>query len=66
MVGNVLLEGLRLLMKKYNCIGDVRGLGLCVGVEIVCGRPNMKPAVNLANRLLYRLMFSFLLELLQY
>ena len=55
MVGKVLLEGMKLLMEKYDCIGDVRGLGLCVGVEIVCGRPNFKPATNLANRLLYKL-----------
>ena len=53
MVGKALLEGLRGLMKKHASIGDVRGMGLCVGVEIVCGRPDMKPATNLANRILY-------------
>ena len=54
MVGKVLLEGLTLLMEKYNYIGYVRGRGLCIGVEIVCGRPNLKPANNLASRLLYK------------
>lgn len=54
MVGSFLLEGLRGLMPKYPCIGEVRGMGLCVGVEIVCGRPDMKPAANLAGRLLYK------------
>ena len=48
------MDGLKLLMEKYDCIGDVRGLGLCVGVDIVCGRPDLKPATNLANRLLYK------------
>lgn len=55
MVGKFLLEGLRGLMPKYPTIGEVRGLGLCIGVEIVCGRPYMKPAANLAGRLLYKL-----------
>ena len=54
MVGKFLLEGLRGLMAKYPTIGEVRGLGLCIGVEIVCGRPDMKPAANLAGRLLYK------------
>ena len=53
MVGKSLLEGLRALMPKYPSIGDVRGMGLCVGLEVVCGRPDMKPATNLANRILY-------------
>ena len=48
------MDGLKLLMEKYDFIGDVRGLGLCVGVDIVCGRPDLKPATNLANRLLYK------------
>ncbi|XP_046443717.1 ethanolamine-phosphate phospho-lyase-like [Daphnia pulex] len=55
MVGKSLLEGLRGLMSKHPSIGDVRGMGLCVGVEVVCGRPDMKPATILANRILYLL-----------
>lgn len=53
-VGRLLLDGLRQLMNKYTIVGDVRGMGLCIGVEMVCGRPNMKPATFLANRLLFR------------
>ena len=34
-VGDYLQNGLRELQKKYDCIGDVRGLGLMVGVEFV-------------------------------
>lgn len=40
-------------MSKHPTIGDVRGMGLCIGMEVVCGRPDMKPATNFANRVLY-------------
>jgi len=53
MLGKLIMEGLRLLMDKYIIVGDVRGIGLVVGIEIVCGRPNMKPATISANRILY-------------
>jgi len=34
-MGNLLLNGLKDLMKKYEIIGDVRGRGLLVGIELV-------------------------------
>ncbi len=34
-VGAYLEAGLRRLMEKYDCIGDVRGLGMMLGVEFV-------------------------------
>jgi 4-aminobutyrate aminotransferase len=34
-VGAYLQEGLRKLMQKHDCIGDVRGLGMMIGVEFV-------------------------------
>ena len=52
-LGKLLMEGLRQLMDKYTIVGDVRGIGLVIGIEIVCGRPNMKPAALSANRVLY-------------
>src|SRR3954470_18279416 len=36
-VGEYLQEGLRRLARKYDCIGDVRGLGMMIGVEFVAG-----------------------------
>jgi 4-aminobutyrate aminotransferase len=49
-VGAYLQEGLRRLMRKHDCIGDVRGLGLMVGVEFVADRASMKPAPELRDR----------------
>jgi 4-aminobutyrate aminotransferase-like enzyme len=34
-VGNYLRFGLRQLQGKYSCIGDVRGIGLFLGIELV-------------------------------
>lgn len=42
-VGNYILERLNLLFKEYKFIGDIRGRGLSIGLElIVPGCPNMK------------------------
>jgi len=52
-MGAYLKDGLRKLMRKHDCIGDVRGLGLMIGVEIVEDRANLKPAVELRDRIEY-------------
>jgi 4-aminobutyrate aminotransferase len=49
-VGAYLQDGLRKLMGKHDCIGDVRGLGLMVGVEFVEDRNSMRPAPELRDR----------------
>lgn len=49
--GAYLQAGLRKLMQKHDCIGDVRGLGLMVGVEFVQDRNSMKPAPELRDRI---------------
>lgn len=43
-VGRYLLSGLRALMDEFPCIGDVRGLGLFVGIEIVTDRRTQQHA----------------------
>ena len=50
-VGEYLQEGLRKLMRKHDCIGDVRGLGLMIGVEFVEDKASMKPAPELRDRI---------------
>lgn len=50
LVGSYLQEGLRKLMRKHDCIGDVRGLGLMVGVEFVEDKASLKPAPELRDR----------------
>ncbi|KAL9251786.1 Alanine--glyoxylate aminotransferase 2 homolog 1, mitochondrial-like protein [Drosera capensis] len=43
-VGSHLIERLRTLQEKHDIIGDVRGRGLMVGVELVTDRANKVPA----------------------
>jgi len=50
-VGAYLKGGLEKLQKKYDCIGDVRGMGLMIGVEFVEDRPSLKPAPDLRDRI---------------
>ena len=49
-VGAYLKTGLERLQKKYDCIGDVRGFGLMIGVEFVKDRASKEPAVELRDR----------------
>jgi 4-aminobutyrate aminotransferase len=49
-VGEYLKSGLEKLMRKYDCIGDVRGMGLMIGVEFVEDRVSNKPAPELRDR----------------
>jgi len=54
-VGRYLMNRLRVLMEKHALIGDVRGLGLFIGIELVLGRESLKPsdaqASYIANRM---------------
>lgn len=50
-VGEHLQNRLRVLGQKYDCIGDVRGLGLMIGVEFVESKTTMTPAPELRDRI---------------
>jgi 4-aminobutyrate aminotransferase-like enzyme/Ser/Thr protein kinase RdoA (MazF antagonist) len=51
-VGNRMLEGLRELQTRHPLIGDVRGLGLFIGIELVRDRDTLKPASREASRVI--------------
>lgn len=42
-IGKILLDGLRELQNKYECIGDVRGRGLMIGMDLVSDRKTKEP-----------------------
>ncbi|HUE83632.1 MAG TPA: acetyl ornithine aminotransferase family protein [Pyrinomonadaceae bacterium] len=50
-VGAYLKAGLKKLMEKHECIGEVRGMGLMIGVEFVEDRSSHKPAPELRDRI---------------
>lgn len=49
-VGAYIQEGLRNLARKHDCIGDVRGLGMMIGVEFVAGGGSRDAAPELRDR----------------
>jgi len=49
-VGAYLQEGLKKLLGKHDCIGDVRGLGMMIGVEFVTDKASMKADAELRDR----------------
>lgn len=54
-VGAYFLAGLRELMSRHPVIGDVRGMGLFIGVELVRDRVTLEPATRDADDLINRL-----------
>ncbi len=49
-VGGYLKRGLEKLATKHECIGDVRGMGMMIGVEFVKDRTSKTPDVDLRDR----------------
>ena len=49
-VGDYLKRGLQKLMAKHECIGDVRGRGLMIGVEFVKDKTSRAPDAELRDR----------------
>ncbi|HEY2275266.1 MAG TPA: acetyl ornithine aminotransferase family protein [Steroidobacteraceae bacterium] len=53
-VGDYFLGRLRELQQRFPCIGDVRGKGLMIGMELVTDRASRKPAKQLCEAVLTR------------
>ncbi len=54
-VGSYFKKELELLKNKYELIGDVRGLGLFLGAELVSNRETLTPAAKQATYIIERL-----------
>jgi 4-aminobutyrate aminotransferase-like enzyme len=54
-VGNYLMNGLREIGNRHIQIGDVRGSGLFIGLELVGDRDAKQPAPEIASQLINRL-----------
>jgi 4-aminobutyrate aminotransferase-like enzyme/Ser/Thr protein kinase RdoA (MazF antagonist) len=54
-MGRRLLEGLRALQARHDCVGQVRGLGLFTGVDLVASRDTRAPATAIADHAINRL-----------
>ncbi len=50
-VGNYLIAGFREMQTRFDIIGDVRGEGLFLGIELVTDRKTKAPATALAKRI---------------
>jgi alanine-glyoxylate transaminase/(R)-3-amino-2-methylpropionate-pyruvate transaminase len=50
-IGAILLDGFRRLEKKYDNIGEVRGMGLMLGIEIVESKETRKPGTSAATQI---------------
>ncbi|HUJ79903.1 MAG TPA: acetyl ornithine aminotransferase family protein [Nitrospiria bacterium] len=53
-VGRYLLDRCRELQSRHRLVGDVRGRGLMVGLDLVTDRERKTPAVNERNRIIHR------------
>jgi 2,2-dialkylglycine decarboxylase (pyruvate) len=50
-LGKRLIDGLNTIKQRYECVGDVRGRGLFVGMEIVKDRTSRQPDHELGARI---------------
>ncbi|MCF6249630.1 MAG: aminotransferase class III-fold pyridoxal phosphate-dependent enzyme, partial [Desulfobacula sp.] len=54
-VGSHMLTSLKTLMGKHAIIGDVRGIGLFIGIELVADKSTLAPATRKAAEMVNRL-----------
>ena len=53
-VGRVMLARLEQMKEKYRCVGEVRGQGLLLGVELVRDRTTREPVPKAVSQALYQ------------
>jgi 4-aminobutyrate aminotransferase-like enzyme len=53
-VGAVMLDALRALQEKYRFIGDVRGRGLLIGIDLVADQRTKEPLDKTITRALFQ------------
>jgi len=53
-VGKVMLGRLETLKEKYRCVGEVRGRGLMLGIELVSDRATKQPLSKTVTQALYQ------------
>jgi 4-aminobutyrate aminotransferase/(S)-3-amino-2-methylpropionate transaminase len=53
-VGKVMLGRLEALKEKYRCVGEVRGRGLMLGIELVRDRTTKEPLAKTVTQALYQ------------
>ena len=53
-VGQVMLRRLEALKEKHRCVGEVRGKGLMLGIELVSDRQTREPLAKDVTRALYQ------------
>ncbi|MDR6999014.1 4-aminobutyrate--2-oxoglutarate transaminase [Neobacillus niacini] len=51
-VGKIVMDKFKDLSKKFDCIGDIRGLGAMCAMEIVKDRQTKEPAKDLTNQII--------------
>jgi 4-aminobutyrate aminotransferase len=52
-VGAIALERMQTMRDRHACIGDVRGRGLLMGIDLVVDRADKQPANDLAEAVMY-------------
>jgi len=53
-VGKVMLARLEAMKEKYRCVGEVRGKGLMLGIELVRDRTTKEPLAKTVTQALYQ------------
>jgi 4-aminobutyrate aminotransferase len=53
-MGDRLTLGVKRLAERHDCVGDVRGVGLMIGVEFVADRSTRTPAPDVVHELVQR------------